>query len=175
MDLIWKGNSYLKLALYLMFFEILILSCNSKPQITRKTKIEHPIMLPPDNRSKFDEIGFACYESGRMSPIVAEFTKDLSDKNYKSLRNKLFSPKSGEIYLATIICQKLSHSGIIKLTKTEENQIKINQNKKDSISTCSGCTAFENFTINKLINDKDNYIRKEAEWWLEKTIKEKEN
>lgn len=72
--------------------------------------------------------------------------------------------------MSTIYCEKLAEEGLIKLKRSELEQIEKNRNKNDTIYTCSGCTESEYYTIKQLINDTTNNMRLEAGWWFDETL-----
>jgi hypothetical protein len=50
----------------------------------------------------------------------------------------------------------------------------LNEQSTDTVSTCSGCTNSEDFTLKDLLNSKDNYITQDTERWLEELLKNEE-
>ncbi len=156
----------MKSILIILTIALAIFSCTSKPKTAKFSNIEivSPLELNPNN---YDEIGFKCGEAGDGTVLVKEFSKIIKDKKYIKLKEGLYSQKPGTFYLATISCEKLAKEGMIKLNKTELNQIKKNKSKTDTIYTCSGCTEFESFAVKQLLSDTSNYIRMEAGWWFD--------
>jgi hypothetical protein len=146
------------LLIFLCSLELLSCSSNSKKANDANTNAT----LTNWNANNYDNIGFACGEGGGKTELVEEFTNLIKDKNYKQIRSKLYSSKPGQVYLSTISCEKLSEEGLIKLKRSELEQIEKNRNKNDTIYTCSGCIESGYYTIKQLINDKANNMRLEA-------------
>lgn len=166
-----KNQTIIKLkpVLIIPFFSVVLLSCISNNETAKNSNIE-TISPPVFNPNNYDEIGFACGAGGEGTALVDEFTKLVTDKNYKQLRARLYSSKPGVVYLATISCEKLVEERIIKLNRKELEQIEKNRNKTDTIYTCSGCTKSEYFTVKQLLNDTTSYIRTEAGWWFDEIL-----
>lgn len=157
----------IKALLIILFFSLL--SCTSNTKASKNSNIE-TVSPPVFNPNNYDEIGFACGAGGEGTALVDEFTKLITDKNYKQLRAKLYSSKPGEVYLATISCEKLTEEGMIKLRGPELSQMEKNRNKTDTIAICSGCTRSEYFTVNQLLNDTTNNMRIEAGLWFDEIL-----
>ena len=102
--------------------------------------------------------------------MVDEFTKRIIAKNYNHLTKKLYSARPGEVYLATVTCEKLEEEGMIRLKATELNQIEKNKRNTDTIYTCAGCGESEYFTVKQLLNDTTNYMSMGAVRWLDEIL-----
>lgn len=163
----------MKKYLSLITLVVINISCNSKPKTPKKEQTEFTVAAPISHGK--DKIGFACNYGGNSTDIVREFSSYLKEKNYKQIKSLLFSSKPGEKYLATISSRKLAEEGLIELNDMLLKQIKLNEQSIDTVSTCSGCTNSEDFTLTDLLNSKDNYIAQEAEWWLEEVLKNEES
>lgn len=140
-------------------------SCTTNSKLD-ETSLEEEL-LPELNLNNYDEIGFGCGYDGKGTKLVEEFTEFIKNKDYKKIKSNLFSKSAGVLYLATVSCEYFAKEGVIKLNKIELEQINQNKNKTDSLYTCSGCTESEVFTIKQLMNDSNNYIKVESEWWLD--------
>ncbi|ASS49408.1 MAG: hypothetical protein A3D31_03200 [Candidatus Fluviicola riflensis] len=158
-----------KIKALLIILVFSFLSCTSNTKTSRNSTVE-TVSPPVFNPNNYDEIGFACGAGGKGTLLVDEFTTFIMDKNYEPLRAKLYSSKPGEVYLATISCEKLAEEGMIKLRESELSQMKKNRNKTDTIAICSGCTRSEYFTVKQLLNDTTNNMRIEAGWWFDEIL-----
>lgn len=148
-----------------LILSIVLISCSTKTKNTAQLddKIIIPSQLSTDN---YDEIGFACGEGGGSTSIVQEFYTTIKDKNFSKLKADLFSPKTGRYFLATISCELLNQEREIDLNKKDLLQINKNKTKNDSIYTCSGCTQFDVFSVNKILTDTTNYINVVTHYWI---------
>ena len=152
----------------IIFIAILLFtaSCNSKIEKDKETYVEI-VDQPVINTIIYDNIGFACNEGGSPTDLVNEFSKLIKEKKYGQIRSKLYDSNPSIIFLSTFSCEKLEMENIIKLNSEEKIRIKINKNNFDTISTCSGCTNFEKFTVNELLTDTTNYLNIEAIRWFD--------
>ncbi len=116
-------------------------------------------------------IGFGCFEDGSESNIVELFSNLLIEEQYSTIIGKLYSNNSAEKYLATIVCERLHTKALIELSKKEFKQIKINKSSKDSVSICSGCTDWDELSIQELFKSDKNFLIDRMERWLKEMIK----
>ncbi|NHM03643.1 hypothetical protein [Flavobacterium celericrescens] len=154
---------------YLLIFVLFSCKNEHKEEVLQKNQV---IKLPP-RQIKIDKnnlIGFACFYSGKKSEPVEKFTEILLKKDYSNIIKNLKAKNIADKYLATAICEKLSQKKLINLTEEELNQIKMNKNSSEKVSTCAGCTNNKTMTLKELLLEK-NYISEETEEWLNKIIK----
>lgn len=154
---------------YLLIFVLFGCKNEQKEEVIQKTEV---IKLPPRKieRDENNLIGFACYYSGQKSKPVKKFSEILLKKDYSIIIENLKAKNIADKYLATAICEKLSEKKLINLSEDELNQIKMNKNSSEKVSTCAGCTNDVTMTLKELFLEK-NYIMEETEEWLNKMIK----
>lgn len=143
-----------QISLVLLFF--LITSCQKLQEIN-------------DIRKEDSLIGFACQFAGVESKSVKSITLILQNKDFFSVKKKLWSESPAEKYLATRACERLNKKNIIKLTKNELNQIEINKSSDEEISICQGCSNQEELTLSELFS-KETFLSISIEEWLNEMI-----
>ena len=115
-------------------------------------------------------VGFACQFAGVESKPVENITIILQNKDFYSIKKKLWSVSTAEKYLATIACERLDEKSKIKLTKNELNQIEINKSSDEEVSICEGCANREELTLNELFSSKGSFLSIPIEEWLNEMI-----
>ncbi len=148
---------------------LICLSCQGQKN-QKQQKIASMQAKPIVNRTD-NLIGFACFEGGSESNMAALFSNLLTEKQYSTIVSKLYSNNAAEKYLATIVCERLHAKALIKLSKTELKQIKINKSGKDMVSICSGCTDWNELSIQELFKSDKNFLADATERWLKEMIK----
>jgi hypothetical protein len=127
------------------------------------------IKLP--KRDKNNIIGFACFHAGTKSEPVKKISEILKNKNYTTLKAKLYDVNPAEKYLATVACEKLETKKLIKLTEQEFAQIKINKESDEKVTLCGGCTNEEELTLKEMFTSKENFLADSVEKWINEMIK----
>jgi hypothetical protein len=127
------------------------------------------IKLP--KRDKNNIIGFACFYAGTKSEPVKKISEILKNKNYTTLKAKLYDVNPAEKYLATVACEKLETKKLIKLTEQEFAKIKINKGSDEKVTLCGGCTNEEELTLKEMFTSKENFLADSVEEWINEMIK----
>lgn len=101
-------------------------------------------------------LGYYCGYSGSGTPVVYKFAELLFEKKYKTIRELLFSKTPAENFLTIVICKRLAHKKIIKLTETELNRITELYKSKEKIRVCGGCTYSREIELNAMLNSRED-------------------
>jgi hypothetical protein len=99
-------------------------------------------------------LGFYCGYSGSGTEVVGKFGELLYNKNYKDIRNLLFSKIPADNFLAIVICKRLAYKNLIKLTEVESKRIAELYKSKEKIPVCGGCTYSGEEELGKMLNSK---------------------
>lgn len=99
-------------------------------------------------------LGYACGYSGSPTEVIIKFGKLLHDKKYKAIRSLLFSKEPAENFIAVVICKRLAHKSLIKLTELELNRIAELYRSKEKVPLCGGCTYSDEIELTKILNSK---------------------
>jgi hypothetical protein len=99
-------------------------------------------------------LGYACGYSGSPTDVIIKFANLLHDKKYESIKAFLFSKVPAENFLAIVICKRLAHKNIIKLTEIELKKISELYKSKEKIPICGGCTYSDEIELYKILNSK---------------------
>jgi hypothetical protein len=98
--------------------------------------------------------GYSCSYSGSETEVVIRFAKFLYDKKYKAIREALFSKEPAENFIAVVICKRLEHKKLIKLTEKEIAKIAELYRSKKKVIVCGGCTYSGEIELTKMFNSK---------------------
>lgn len=126
---------------------------------------------PPKKINKNTLIGFACYYGGSKSNSIKKVSEILKNKNYETLKAKLYDINPAEKYLATVACEKLENKNLIKLTEKEFAQIKVNKSNEEKVTICAGCTNQEELTLKDMFSSEENFLSGSIKEWLNEMIK----
>ena len=163
----------MKQILFLLIVFIAFSCQKQQEKNNAKVNIEN-IPPPPPPRKVIDEknmIGFACYHAGSKSKPVEKISEILKNKNYTTLKVKLYDVSPAEKYLATVACEKLEAKKLIKLTEKEFAQIKINKASDEKVTLCGGCTNEEELTLKEMFTSEENFLVDSVEEWINEMIK----
>ena len=163
----------MKQILFLLIVFIAFSCQKQQEKNNAKVNIEN-IPPPPPPRKVIDEknmIGFACYYAGSKSKPVEKISEILKNKNYTTLKVKLYDVSPAEKYLATVACEKLEAKKIIKFTEKEFAQIKINKASDEKVTLCGGCTNEEELTLKEMFTSEENFLVDSVEEWINEMIK----
>ncbi|WP_143394886.1 hypothetical protein [Flavobacterium sp. 11] len=152
--------------IYFLLIISLMFGCQKQEKID--TKI---ITIKLPKRDKNNIIGFACFYAGTKSEPVKKISEILKNKNYTTLKAKLYDVNPAEKYLATVACEKLETKKLIKLTEQEFTQIKINKESDEKVTLCGGCTNEEELTLKEMFTSKENFLADSVEEWINEMIK----
>lgn len=152
--------------IYFLLIISLMFACQKQEKID--TKI---ITIKLPKRDKNNIIGFACFYAGTKSEPVKKISEILKNKNYTTLKAKLYDVNPAEKYLATVACEKLETKKLIKLTEQEFAQIKINKESDEKVTLCGGCTNEEELTLKEMFTSKENFLADSVEKWINEMIK----
>ena len=158
----------------ILFLLIIFITFSCKKQQENSSEKEVLVKLPPLRQKVIDKrtlIGFACYYAGSKSNSVKNISEILKNKNYKTLKAKLYDINPAEKYLATVACEKLMKENLIKLTEKEVSQIKANKSNEEKVTICAGCTNEEELTLKDMFSSKENFLSDSTEEWLKEMIK----
>lgn len=118
-------------------------------------------------------LGFGCGIGGQMTKPVSRVSKLLTKRNFKKLRQLLFSEVTSEQYLSTFVLEKLSDKGILKLSDIEQNKIQKIKSSEQKVPICSGCTYWDERPLNELFDVKTkDIVSVAADNWFERLYKE---
>jgi len=157
---------------HILFLLIVFIAFSCQKQQEKNNSKVTIVKLPP--RKVIDEktlIGFACYYAGSKSNSVKNVSEILKNKNYTTLKAKLYDINPAEKYLATVACEKLETKNLIKLTEKQFAQIKINKASEEKVTICGGCTNEEELTLKEMFSSKENFLADSVEEWINEIIK----
>jgi hypothetical protein len=104
-----------------------------------------------------------CGAGAQTSNEIAAYKQLNEQKDYKSIREKLFTGNPLEQVLSVILLKYYSSTAVIELTKQEFKKIEQITKSKERFSLCFTCTFAEEGTIKQLFANK-----KEATYYLVK-------
>lgn len=117
-------------------------------------------------KDSLETLGLAYGHQAYKSPIFIDFEDMLQEKNYRKIVRKLTSKSPSTQFLATVICDSLRNTGVIKLSVKEEKLIQSNKKSQSQVLIRYGCVCREVVSL-KMLYKKENYclfINSFEEW-----------
>jgi hypothetical protein len=119
-------------------------------------------------------IGFGCGINADMTIPVINMSKLLIEKDFKSIKDSLFSNTPANQFITVFVLEKLKKKKIVVLDSLEEAQIKIIKNSENLVSVCAGCNYFGDVPLKTLLDPKeDHVIYRDAGYWFKHYYKTK--
>ena len=108
----------------------------------------------PQNKTrvKTENIGFKYGATAGRSVVFSKIETYLNEKDFKFIPKLLFSKKTAEMFVSTILCLELEKMKKMKFNRRQKKRLLKNQNSESKITLRSGCTCFETVTIRQFIN-----------------------
>nr|WP_321231234.1 hypothetical protein [uncultured Psychroserpens sp.] len=100
-------------------------------------------------------VGFMCGVSAGTTPLVDKMTDLIKEKKYSEISSLLDSKNSGELFLATLILERLNHNKIYTLKEKEIEKIAFWKSSSILVYNCLGCFSDTNL-MNELFENKNS-------------------
>ncbi len=104
-----------------------------------------------------DAIGYACSVGGTPTKPVWRSIKLIKKKRYKLIREQLYSSKPSDQFLAVLILEQFDKKGVMKIKEEDKEQLILIRNSKTIVPVCSGCTYWDEVTLNELLSKENNH------------------
>ena len=95
-----------------------------------------------------------CAAGAQTSPEIEAFKQLHEKKDYKAIRENLFSGSSMEQVLSAMLLKHYSSTGVVEVSKHEQEKIDQLARSKRRFFFCFGCTSSEEGTLKQLFAGK---------------------
>jgi len=102
-----------------------------------------------------EAIGFACSFGGTPTNPVVNATSLIKKPKYKRIRKLIYSEKPYEQFLGVLILEQFQKKNKLTISETDFKQIELLRKSKEKVAVCSGCTYWDELTIEQMLETKD--------------------
>ena len=107
-----------------------------------------------DKEAEAIRFAVTCAAGAQTSPEIETFKQLHEQKDYKTIREKLFVGTSMEQVLSVMLLKHYSSNGVIEVSKPEQEKIKQLAKSKRHFFFCFTCTSSQEGTLKQLFAGK---------------------